>query len=83
MTKDARVTNESPDHAEVVLEAISGDQWESDEAPPEAVQVRPPDDEPPEAEQARPDDEESLPELEEEFLLADPDDDEDEPKSSS
>ncbi len=35
MTIDARGTNEARDHREVVLEAISGDQWESDEAPPE------------------------------------------------
>ena len=30
---DARVTHETTDHPEVVLEAISGGQWESDETP--------------------------------------------------
>ena len=29
------MTDEANDHPEVVLEAIRGDQWESDEAPPE------------------------------------------------
>jgi hypothetical protein len=35
LTIDARVTNEALDHHEVVLEAIRGNQGESDEAPPE------------------------------------------------
>ncbi len=35
MSIDARVTDEAHDQPEVVLEAIRGDQWESDESPPE------------------------------------------------